>query len=206
MILRLFHALFDIYGEQHWWPCKSGRQWEIVAGAILVQNTAWGDVEKALANLEAAGWMSPERILATSDDELREAIRPAGFFMQKCAYLKAIAEFFIANEAEYLASNDVPALRKRLLAVKGVGRETADDILLYAFKEPVFIIDAYTRRVAVRHLHLDGKLPYDKLQKIFMDALPPDVELYGEYHALILALCKDSCRKAGCGEVCQRLV
>ena len=206
MILRLFHALFDIYGEQHWWPCKSGRRWEIVAGAILVQNTAWGDVEKALANLEAAGWMSPERILATSDDELREAIRPAGFFMQKCAYLKAIAEFFIANEAEYLASNDVPALRKRLLAVKGVGRETADDILLYAFKEPVFIIDAYTRRVAVRHLHLDGKLPYDKLQKIFMDALPPDVELYGEYHALILALCKDSCRKAGCGEVCQRLV
>ena len=140
------------------------------------------------------------------DDELREAIRPAGFFMQKSRYMKAVAEFFVTNEAKYLASDDVPALRQRLLTVMGVGKETADDILLYAFKKPVFFIDAYTRRVAVRHLHLDGKLPYDKLQKIFMDALPPDVELYGEYHALILALCKDSCRKAGCGEVCQRLV
>ena len=163
-------------------------------------------IEIALANLEAAGLMSPERILATPDDELREAIRPAGFFKQKSRYLKAVAEFFIANEAEYLASNDVPTLRRHLLAVKGVGKETADDILLYAFKKPIFIIDAYTRRVAERHLHLDGSLPYEELQRIFMDALPPDVELYGEYHALILAFCKDSCRKAGCGEVCKRLV
>ena len=205
MILRLFHKLFEIYGEQHWWPSKSGSRWEIVAGAILVQNTAWGNVEKALANLEAAGLMSPERILATPDDELREAIRPAGFFMQKSLYLKAAAEFFIAHDAEYLASGDVPALRKGLLAVRGVGKETADDILLYAFKKPVFIIDACTRRVAERHLRLDGKLSYEELQKIFMDALPSDVELYGEYHALILALCKDSCRKAGCGRVCQKL-
>ena len=206
MIPRLFHALFDIYGEQHWWPSKGGSRWEIVAGAILVQNTAWGNVEKALANLEAAGLMSPDRILAMPDDELREAIHPAGFFMQKSEYLKTVAEFFIAHEAGYLASDDIPALRQRLLAVKGVGKETADDILLYAFKKPVFIIDAYTRRVAERHLHLNGKLPYEELQKIFMDALPSDVELYGEYHALILALCKDSCCKAGCGEVCKRLV
>ena len=205
MILRLFHTLFDIYGEQHWWPCKSGSRWEIVAGAILVQNTAWGNVEKALANLEAAGLMSPERILSTPDDELRDAIRPAGFFTQKSHYLKAVAEFFTAHEAAYLASDDVPALRQRLLAVKGVGKETADDILLYAFNKPVFIIDACTRRVAERHLHLDGALPYEDLQKVFMDALPPDVALYGEYHALILALCKDSCRKAGCGEVCKKL-
>ena len=206
MILRLFHTLFDIYGEQHWWPSKSGSRWEIVSGAILVQNTAWGNVERALANLEAAGLMSPDCILATPDDELRELIRPAGFFKQKCAYLKAVAEFFITNEAEYLASDEVPALRQRLLAVKGVGKETADDILLYAFKKPIFIIDAYTRRVAERHLHLDGRLPYEKLQRIFMDALQPDVELYGEYHALILAFCKDSCRKGGCGGMCKRIV
>lgn len=204
-ILRLFHTLFDIYGEQHWWPCKSGNQWEIVAGAILVQNTAWGNVEKALTNLEAAGLMSPERILAAPDDELCGAIRLAGFFKQKCVYLKAVADFFIAHEAEYLSSDDIPMLRQRLLTVKGVGKETADDILLYAFKKPVFIIDAYTRRVAKRHLHLDGKLPYEELQKIFMDALPPDVDLYGEYHALILALCKDVCQKTGCSDVCKRL-
>ena len=96
-------------------------------------------------------------------------------------------------------------MRQRLLAVKGIGRETADDILLYAFKKPVFIIDAYTRRVAERHLGLNGRLPYEALQKLFMDALPPDADLYGEYHALILALGKDSCRKSGCGEVCRSL-
>ena len=204
-MLKLFHFLLDHYGEQHWWPSKSGSRWEIVTGAILVQNTAWSNVARALANLETASLISPERILATPDDELRELIRPAGFFKQKCAYLKAVAEFFITNEAEYLASDEVPALRQRLLAVKGVGRETADDILLYAFKKPIFIIDAYTRRVAERHLGLNGKLPYEALQKLFMDELPPDADLYGEYHALILALCKDSCRKSGCGEVCRSL-
>ena len=204
-ILRLFRTLFDRYGEQHWWPNRSGGRWEIAAGAVLVQNTAWNNVEKALTNLEAADRMTPERVLAAPDDALREAIRPAGFFRQKCAYLKAVAEFFVAYEKELSASDDLPELRRRLLAVKGVGKETADDILLYAFRKPVFVIDAYTRRVAERHLNLDGGIAYEKLQKIFMDALPPDAALYGEYHALILALCKDSCRKAGCGEVCRRL-
>ena len=206
MIQDFFHALLDIYGKQpHWWPVRSGGRWEIVTGAVLTQNTAWSNVEKALANLEAADLMSPERIAAAPDGELREIIRPAGFFRQKCAYLKASAAFFLAHEKEYLTSDDLPGLRKRLLAVKGIGRETADDILLYAFQKPVFIIDAYTRRAAERHLRLDGNLPYDELQKIFMDALPPDAEQYGEYHALILALCKESCRKSGCGAVCGRL-
>ena len=204
-MLKLFQTLFDIYGEQHWWPCKSGRRWEIVAGAVLVQNTAWNNVEKALANLEAADLMSPVRVAAVPEAELREIIRPAGFFRQKSIYLKAAAEFFLAHEKEYLASDDVPDLRRRLLAVNGIGRETADDILLYAFKKPVFIIDAYTRRVAERHLRLDGKLPYDDLQRIFMNSLPRDAALYGEYHALVLALGKDSCRKSGCGAACQRL-
>ena len=205
MILNFFYRLLEIYGEQHWWPSRSGSRWEIVAGAILVQNTAWNNVEKALANLESRNLMSPDRILATADEDLREWIRPAGFFKAKCAYLKAAAEFFIMHEEEFLKSEDIPALRRQLLAVKGIGLETADDILLYAFKKPIFIIDAYTRRAAERHLHLDGTLPYGQLQKLFMDALPPDAELYGEYHALILALCKDSCRKSGCGENCKRL-
>lgn len=204
-MLSLFHSLFDIYGEQHWWPCKSGKRWEIVAGAVLVQNTAWTNVEKALNNLEAAGLMSTDGILSVPDDELREIIRPAGFFKQKSAYLKAVAEFFRTHEKAFLKSKDIPAMRQQLLAVKGIGRETADDILLYAFKKPIFIIDAYTRRVAERHLGLNGKLPYEDLQKRFMDALPPNADLYGEYHALILALCKDSCRKSDCGAVCRSL-
>ena len=204
-MLNLFHTLFDIYGEQHWWPSRSGTRWEIAAGAVLVQNTAWANVEKALDNLEAADLMSPKGILSVPDDVLREIIRPAGFFKQKSLYLKAVAEFFLSNEKAFLKSQDLPVMRRQLLAVNGIGRETADDILLYAFKKPVFIIDAYTRRVAGRHLGLDGALPYEALQKLFMDALPPDAELYGEYHALILALGKDSCQKSGCGKVCRRL-
>ena len=202
---HLFADLLDCYGPQHWWPCQTGARWEIIAGAILTQNTAWINVEKAIGNLLATDVISPERVLATPDTELQELIRPAGFFKQKCSYLKAIAAFILERELAFEQSTDVLALRKELLSVKGVGRETADSILLYAFNKPIFVIDAYTRRVAERHLHLDGTLQYDTLQKIFMDALPPDVVLYNEYHALIVAFCKESCHKAACGESCKRI-
>ena len=204
-IPALFEALFAMYGEQHWWPSRSGSRWEIAAGAVLTQNTAWTNVEKALANLERAGWTTPEAILAAPEAALREVIRPAGFFMRKAVSLKNAAAFFRDRERDFLSSNDLPALRRELLAIGGVGPETADDILLYAFQKPVFVIDAYTRRVAARHLKMDGTLPYDDLQQLFMAALPPDPALYGEYHALILALCKDSCRKSACGPACRRL-
>ena len=117
-----------------------------------------------------------------------------------------MALFIINNEAALAKSDDVWASRKQLLAVKGIGRETADSILLYAFGKPIFVIDAYTRRVADRHLSLDGNAPYDILQKIFMDALPCDVMIYNEYHALIVALCKESCRKSGCEALCLELI
>ena len=205
-ITNLFNILFAHYGVQHWWPCQSGARWEIIAGAILTQNTAWTNVEKAISNLLAADVMSPQKVLAIADAELQELIRPAGFFKQKCAYLKAMAQFIIDHESEFEKSDDVWALRKQLLAVKGVGRETADSILLYAFNKPIFVIDAYTRRVAERHLGLDGSVHYDILQKTFIDALPCDVSLYNEYHALIVALCKESCHKSGCGELCEHLI
>ena len=204
-IVKLFEKLLNYYGTQHWWPCQSGVRWEIIAGAILTQNTAWKNVEKAIGNLLAADVMSPQRVLETADAELQELIRPAGFFKQKCAYLKAVAQFIIEHEVEFEKSDDVWALRKQLLEVKGVGRETADSILLYAFNKPIFVIDAYTRRVAERHLGLDGSVHYDILQKTFMDALPPDTAVYNEYHALIVALCKESCHKSGCGELCRKI-
>ena len=204
-IHKLFEVLFDYYGSQQWWPCQTGARWEIIAGAILTQNTAWTNVEKAIGNLLAAGVMSPERVLATPDTELQELIRPAGFFTQKCAYLKAVAAFMLERESAFEQSTDMWALRKELLSVKGVGRETADSILLYAFNKPIFVIDAYTRRIAQRHLHLDNSVHYDTLQKIFMDALPANVAIYNEYHALIVALCKESCHKAGCGEICKKI-
>ena len=205
-IRKLFDILFDYYGPQKWWPCQTTLRWEIVVGAILTQNTAWTNVEKAMGNLLGSNVMSPEKFLAASDDQLQELNRPAGFFKQKCAYLKAMAAFMLEREAAFEQSTDVWTLRRELLAVKGVGRETADSILLYAFNKPIFVIDAYTRRVAERHLLLDGMLHYDILQKIFMDALPPDVAIYNEYHALIVTLCKESCCKSGCGEICKRFL
>ena len=205
-IVQLFDTLLAHYGPQHWWPCQSGVRLEIITGAILTQNTAWTNVEKAIGNLLAANVMSPESVLAIPDDELQELIRPAGFFKQKCAYLKAMAQFVIEHESEFEKSDDVWTLRKQLLAGKGVGRETADSILLYAFNKPIFVIDAYTRRVAERHLGLDGSVHYDILQKTFMDALPSDVTIYNEYHALIVALCKESCHKSGCSDLCEHLI
>ena len=203
---KFFNILFDHFGSQHWWPCQSRTRWEIIAGAVLTQNTAWTNVEKAIGNLLAAEVMTPQMVLETGDTELQELIRPAGFFKQKCAYLKAMAQFIVDHEEEFEKSDDVWALRKQLLAVKGVGRETADSILLYAFNKPIFVIDAYTRRVAERHLGLDGRVHYDILQKTFMDALPCDVDIYNEYHALIVVLCKESCHKSGCSELCQNLI
>lgn len=130
-IRKLFDILFDYYGPQHWWPCQTRVRWEIISGAILTQNTAWTNVEKAIGNLLAADVMSPETVLATPDDKVQELIRPAGFFTQKSAYLKAMAAFMLERERAFEQSADVWALRKELLAVKGVGRETADSILLY---------------------------------------------------------------------------
>ena len=204
-IRKFFDVLFEHYGPQKWWPCQSGARWEIITGAILTQNTAWTNVEKAIGNLLAADVMSPERVLTTPDDKLQELIRPAGFFTQKCVYLKAMAAFMLERESAFEQSAAVWALRKELLFVKGVGRETADSILLYAFNKPIFVIDAYTRRIAERHLHLAGTLHYDTLQKIFMNALPADVAIYNEYHALIVALCKESCKKSACGEICKKI-
>lgn len=203
-ISALYRTLLAHYGPQHWWPSRSGMRWEIAAGAVLTQNCAWGNVEKAIDNLGGKAFLPPEHVLAMPDDSLREAIRPAGFFRQKCAYIKNMARFFIAHEHECLHSEDTIDWRNRLLAINGVGPETADSILLYAFNKPIFVIDAYTRRVAKRHLGLDIA-QYDALQQVFMDALPRDVYVFQEYHALIVALCKESCRKSGCGALCAKL-
>lgn len=204
-IRKFYDILLQHYGPQNWWPCQTGTRWEIIAGAILTQNTAWTNVEKAITNLIAANIMSPDQICDTPDAVLQEFIRPAGFFTQKCAYLKEMAQFIREHEKQFVMSDDVWTLREHILTRKGVGRETADSILLYAFEKPIFVIDAYTRRIAERHLDLDGKAPYDVLQKTFMEALGTDKTVYNEYHALIVALCKESCKKSQCGTLCKKL-
>ena len=204
MIHALYKTLFAYYGEQRWWPSKSGTQWEIIAGAILTQNCAWRNVEQALENLSELGVNMPQQLLALPLATLRSAIRPAGFFLQKSICLQEIARFAIAHTAEYTfpcsSTAELRARRKQLLGIKGVGRETADSILLYAFSQPIFVIDSYTRRVAERHLDIPqaATLPYDTLQALFMKNLPKDTQIYNEYHALIVRLCKDFCLKQRC--------
>ena len=183
-----YGRLREQYGAQAWWPCRSGLRWEIVAGAVLTQNCAWQNVERALERLTAADALAPETMLALEPPTLQELIRPAGFMRQKTAYLKAVAAFVLEHDDALAAAPPTAARiwRDRLLAVRGVGRETADDILLYAYGLPVFIIDAYTRRFCAAELSVDGTLPYDRLQTLFETSLPRDVEVYQQYHALIV--------------------
>ena len=211
-IERTFRLLHSWFGPQHWWPSRSGDAWEIVVGAVLTQNCAWSNVERALDGLEAANLTPPELVLEASDETLSAAIRPAGFFRSKSAYLRAVAAFYLRNRDEFASpcesGAELTSRRARLLSVQGVGRETADDILLYAFRLPVFVVDAYTRRVAVRHWGMPeaGTLPYDALAAEIAANLPRDVEIYAEYHALLIRLCKDSCRKKGCLYLCGRIL
>ncbi len=200
-----FDRLYSHFGKQYWWPCKSGQNFEIITGAILTQNTAWTNVEKALSNLASSGIVTAEKILLCPEEDLQKYIAPAGFFRQKSIYLKIMADFYLTRDAFYKKSSDMNSLRKELLSLKGVGRETADSILLYAYNKPIFVIDAYTRRFASRHLGLDEKMPYDDMQKIFMDNLQERTEIFNEYHALIVQLCKESCMKKGCGTLCGKL-
>lgn len=209
-IPALYERLHAHYGPQHWWPCRYGGSWEIVAGALLTQNCAWRNVERALANLYAAGVNSADAVLSMSLPALQELIRPAGFFRQKSAYLHTMAAFYLKHGVEYATACSPMELQRRrreLLALRGVGRETADSILLYAFAQPIFVIDAYTRRVCERHLGIADAVSrrYDDLQAQFMAALPKDKQLYNEYHALLVRLCKDSCLKKGCGAQCVAL-
>lgn len=176
--LALYEKLLLKYGPQHWWPADS--QYEIVVGALLTQNTNWKSVEKAIANMKAARALSPRAVLETPAPELETLIRPSGFYRQKAARLKALTEKY----CEILARG-TPPTRDELLEVKGVGKETADSILLYAFSLPFFVVDAYTRRFCAHHRLCSCK-EYDDYRDYFESRLPRDATLFNEYHALIV--------------------
>ena len=191
--MQIYEKLFEFYGPQHWWPAEDKE--EIIIGAILTQNTAWKNVEKAIQNLKAKNLCSLAAIFEIDIEELKDAIKPAGFFNQKSIYLKNISRFFKEEGGvEKLSNFQTEKLRKKLLNVKGIGKETADSILLYAFQRPIFVIDAYTKRLAERH-KLTEKLDYDSLQRLFTNSLPKDHQLFNEYHALIVKNAKEFCRK-----------
>ena len=194
---RRYREVFDLllarYGPQHWWPGET--PFEVMVGAVLTQNTAWTNVERAIANLRTAGILDAEAILSLEPSVLGELVRPAGYFNVKARRLQALCRFLVdAGGEPTLREWDTPRLRKSLLAVHGVGPETADDILLYAFERPVFVVDAYTRRLGARLGLLDGGAGYEHIRQAFEGALGPDVALFNEYHALIVRHAKVHCR------------
>ncbi|MFA5689333.1 MAG: hypothetical protein WC959_09345 [Kiritimatiellales bacterium] len=187
-LLRLYEKLLNEYGTQNWWPARTRA--EMIAGAILTQNTAWKNVERAITNLHRNGALNLGTLYKIPVPELAEWIRPAGYFNQKAGCLKNFASLLHENytgKLDRLFKLGTDELRAVLLAVKGIGKETADCILLYAAKRPVFVVDAYTRRFLAAHgFEAESKLPYDAVAGTFTAQLPEDVQLFNEYHALIV--------------------
>jgi endonuclease-3 related protein len=198
----IFDRLLRRYGELGWWPADT--PFEVMVGAVLTQNTAWTNVERAISNLKQAGALHLDGLLALPQDELAELIRPSGYYNLKAERLQNLCRFLIDNGGEEgLRQSDTKTARKQLLSVKGVGAETADDILLYALDRPVFVIDAYTRRIFSRLGVMQGEEPYDELRIGFEQALGPDVVLFKEYHALIVRHAKEACnKKPRCSDCC----
>jgi len=195
--------LYKTYGPQHWWPGDT--PFEVIVGAILTQNTNWGNVEKAIANLKAEGILSPEGLRNVNHNHLAMLIRPSGYFNIKAGRLKHFIDYLFKRHVgslEKMFSLDLKELRHELLQVKGIGPETADSILLYAGGYPVFVIDAYTVRIFQRLGILTEDVTYHEAQEIFMDNLPHDLKMFNEYHALIVRLGKEHCRSKPTCDVC----
>ncbi|WP_442871394.1 endonuclease III domain-containing protein [Candidatus Thiodiazotropha sp. CDECU1] len=190
-LMAVYGRLFDRYGPQHWWPADT--PFEVMVGAVLTQNTAWSNVEKAIHNLKAVEALKLESLLALPGDRLAMLIRPAGYYNIKRKRLQSLCRFLQQNPA--LEQLDTQALRERLLSVHGIGPETADDILLYAFERPVFVIDAYTRRLFGRLGWIADDCGYETLRGGFETALASDAALFNEYHALIVKHVKVHCSK-----------
>jgi endonuclease-3 related protein len=200
-LAELYERLRRHRGPAGWWPAETA--FEVCVGAILVQNTAWSNVEKALASLRAASRLSYAGLAALGQDELAALIRPSGCYNVKARRLAAFLEFLgreYGGRVEAMAGRDPRVLRGQLLAVPGIGRETADSIALYAAGVPLFVIDAYTRRVFGRLGLVGGDEDYDALQDFFTSELAPDAALFNDYHAQIVLHAKEICRpRPHCG-------
>ncbi len=217
-IQNIYNILHKKFGPQRWWPTTlegelhptyhgkkltEKQKFEVIVGAILTQNTSWKNVEKAIFNLNKAKLLNIDKIRSAEERTIAKLIKPSGYFNQKAKRLKIIADF--------LSKNKKPS-RDELLAVKGIGHETADSILLYAFNKPFFVIDAYTKRIFSRIGICKDRCSYEELQKIFHDSFPKSQRIFNEYHALIVELAKQHCtKKPDCSSCplsrfCERLI
>jgi endonuclease-3 related protein len=202
-LLIIYHTLLRFFGEQGWWPADT--PFEVMVGAVLTQNTAWRNVERAIENLKEEGVLTPLGLRGIDEARLAELIRPAGYYNVKAKRLKSLIAFLdggYGGDLMRMFSEPLSSLREKILAVKGIGPETADSILLYAGAKPIFVVDAYTRRILLRHGMITDGTSYGDIQDLLMRSLPQDVSLYQEYHALFVQLGKTFCKTkplcAGC--------
>ncbi len=195
-LLSIYRKLDAFFGDLKWWPADS--PFEVIVGAVLTQNTAWRNVEKAIHELKTRNLLSPEELLITENELLADAIRSSGFYRLKARRLKAFVRFLYERykgSLEEMFAEDLWQLRGKLLQIDGIGPETADSILLYAGCKPIFVVDAYTRRILLRHGFINEKASYTDIQMLFMKRLPRDVYLYNQYHALLVNTGKLFCAK-----------
>jgi len=200
---EIYDLLFKRFGPQDWWPGDT--PFEVIVGAILTQNTNWTNVEKAITNLKNAKVLPPDKLRLLDIKKLAELIRPAGYFNIKAKRLKNFLDWFFENysgKLENLKNVQTDELRQQLLSVKGIGPETADSILLYALNRPVFVVDAYTARICSRHHLTDEGADYHQIQEMFESNLASDIQLFNEYHALIVHVGKDFCKPTPKCEEC----
>ncbi len=220
-IQKIYYRLFETYGPQYWWPTTikgnihptynsqkltNKSRFEIALGAVLTQNTNWKNVEKAIANLNSHNLIDPDKIIKATNEKIENMIRPSGFYRIKTMRIKALTEWWLKNNEKVLYEKDkiksLNLCRNSILTVYGVGQETADSILLYCYDYPTFVIDAYTMRIMNRHMGVSTTIKYKELRKLIMDSLPIDVEMYKEYHALLILLAKETCKKNQCLSDC----
>ena len=202
-LIDIYDRLLERYGPRDWWPADS--RFEVMVGAVLVQNTAWSNAAKAIQSLSDAGLISPHGLRGAAEADIAQLIYSSGYYNMKARKLKALVEWLGErdDDIEALMADDPATLRDELLGIHGIGEETAYDILLYALDMPVFVVDLYTRRLLFRLGLAPEKGPYAHYQRLFTDHLPPDVPLFNEYHALIVTHAARVCKKEpACGECC----
>ncbi len=201
--MAFYGAMFKAYGPQHWWPARTPT--EVVVGAILTQNTAWRNVERAIENLRGAKLLDWKKLHELGEADLAELIRPAGTYKVKARRLKTFIEWLhdrYDGDLNRMFETPLYALREALLGVSGIGRETADAILLYAGSLPSFVVDAYTARILRRHGLIDESADYEEIKDLFESNLPSEVPLFNEYHALLVQVGKLHCRPRARCEGC----
>jgi endonuclease-3 related protein len=203
LLMKIYQTLFRAYGPRHWWPGETS--FEVMVGAILTQNTSWKNVEKAIGHLKEKGLLNSEGIYQLRKSQLASLIKSSGYYRIKADRLKNFVNFLFGEyrgDVEKMKRERIEELRRKLLGVNGVGPETADSILLYGLKKPIFVVDAYTKRILSRHGMIPEKASYEEVQSLFMNHLPLDEGLFNEYHALFVHLGKTLCKEVPKCDIC----